>query len=69
MKRILTRSPDLSTSLACRLRLLLDAQKHTGTTRQLELALLGDEDNDADRLSFSDMLDANPGQIVGATRV
>jgi len=47
----------------------LDAQKHSGTTRQLELVLLGDEDNDPDRLGFSGMRDANFGQTVGTTRV
>jgi len=47
----------------------LDAQKHPGTTRQLELALFGGQDNDAARLTFSSMRDANLGQTVGATRI
>src|SRR6266850_7864442 len=63
--------PLLCTRLSAsrRLRLFLDAQKHPGTTRQLELALLGNQDNDASRLAFSRMRDANLRQTVGATRI
>src|SRR5712672_4562332 len=56
-------------SASRRLRLFLDAQKHPGTTRQLELALFGGQDNDAGGLALSSMRDANLGQTVGATRI
>ena len=43
----------------CRLGSLLDPQKHSGIAGQLELALLGGQDNDAEGLCFPGMRDTN----------
>src|ERR1700686_432943 len=44
---------------ACRLRFLLDPQKHAGIAGQLKLALLGGQDNDAEGFCFPGMRDTN----------
>jgi len=64
-----TRPSDFRTPLGVSKRLLLDAQKHAGATRQLELALLGGQHNDADGFCSSDMCDTNLREAIGATVV
>src|SRR5580692_8672535 len=49
--------------------LMVDAQKHARTTRQVELALLRDQDNHPNGLCSSRVCDTNVRKIVGATGV